>query len=45
MSMKNVDSNRADDGAIALTSTHSNLKLDRLTAYVFAATDLAAPVK
>lgn len=38
--MKNVEATRKDDGAIALSSHHSNLKLDKYTTYVFAASDL-----
>ena len=34
VAMKNVDSSVDDDGAIALASKHSNLKLDKLTTYV-----------
>lgn len=38
--MKDVESARNSDGAITLTSKHSNLKLDKQTIYVFAAYDL-----
>jgi len=38
--MKNVESTRNSDGAVALTSTHLNVKLDRFTTYVFAAGNL-----
>jgi hypothetical protein len=38
--MKNVDSATTSNGAIALVSARTNIKLDRLTAYVFAADDL-----
>ncbi len=38
--MKNVESTRNSDGAVALTSTHSNIKVDKLTTYVFAPGDL-----
>jgi len=42
--MKNIDSSSASDGVITLTSRHSNIKLDKSTTYVLAATDLR-PVK
>lgn len=32
--MKNVDATRQDDGAVTLTSAHSNIKLDKVTTYV-----------
>lgn len=35
--MKNIESSRTGDGAVALISSHSNIKVDRLTTYVFAA--------
>ena len=38
--MKNVEFATAGDGAIVLTSSHSNIKLDKLTAYVLAGNDL-----
>lgn len=38
--MKDVASNRGADGAIAITSTHQNIKLDKQTTYVLAAGDL-----
>src|SRR5208283_4939077 len=38
--MKNVESTRNGDGAVTLTSTHSNLKLDNATTYVLAADGL-----
>ena len=38
--MKNVESTRNGDGAVTLTSTHSNLKLDKATTYVLAADGL-----
>ena len=38
--MKSVESTRESDGAIALTSTHLNLKLDKTTTYVLASGDL-----
>jgi hypothetical protein len=42
--MKNVESASNGDGSVALTSAHSNIKLDKFTTYVFAAGDLL-PVK
>ena len=39
--MKNVNSTRNNnDGAVTLISTHSNIKIDKLTTYVLAASDL-----
>jgi hypothetical protein len=38
--MKNLESTRTDNGAVILTSTHTNIKLDKLTTYVLAAGDL-----
>lgn len=38
--MKDVESVRGEDGAITLTSSRRDLKLDKLTAYVLAAGDL-----
>jgi hypothetical protein len=38
--MKNVESTRNNDGAVAITCKRSNIKLDRLTLYVLAAGDL-----
>jgi hypothetical protein len=38
--MKNVNSTRNSDGAVTLISTHSNIKIDKLTTYVLAASDL-----
>jgi len=38
--MKNVESERASDGAVSLACKHSNIKLYRLTTYVLAAGDL-----
>lgn len=38
--MKNVESVHTDDGAVALVSKHGNIKLDKLTTYVFAGRDL-----
>jgi hypothetical protein len=40
--MKNVESERGQDGAIAIVCKHSNLKLDKLTVYVLAGNDLIA---
>jgi hypothetical protein len=37
--MKDVESTRTDEGAITLTSKHSNIKLDKATTYVFATAD------
>lgn len=42
VAMKDVDSTRDPDGAISLTSTHFNIKLDKTTTYVFATGDLTA---
>jgi len=39
--IKDVESTRARDGAVALTSKHSNIKLDKSTTYVFASGELA----
>jgi hypothetical protein len=38
--MKNVESTRDSDGAVALTSKRSNIKLDKLPTYVLAISDL-----
>lgn len=38
--MKDVESVRAGDGAIVITSTHSNIKIDKTTTYVLTAGDL-----
>jgi hypothetical protein len=38
--MKNVESASGSDGTVALTSMHSNIKLDKTTTYVLAAGDL-----
>ncbi len=38
--MKNVDSIRHSDGIVTLSSKRSNIKLDKLTTYVLATTDL-----
>lgn len=40
MLMKNVESQHNGDGSVSLTSVHSNIKLDKFTTYVFAASDL-----
>jgi hypothetical protein len=46
VAMKNVELERNSDGVVAIVSSHSNLKLDKLTMYVFATADaLSAPVK
>ncbi|HTR25102.1 MAG TPA: hypothetical protein VMI10_14070 [Terriglobales bacterium] len=45
VTMKDVESKRGDDGTVTLTSSKSNLKLDKSTTYVFANGDLGAPVK
>ncbi len=39
--MKNVEAARTADGAVTLSSSHSDIKLDRTTTYVLAAGDLA----
>ena len=41
--IRNVESKRDSDGTIALTSTHSNIKLDKLTTYVLATDELQPP--
>ena len=38
--MKNVESARSSDGAVTLTSTRSNIKLDKTTTYVLATSDV-----
>jgi hypothetical protein len=38
--MKDVDSIRNSDGTVTLTSSRSNLKIDKLTTYVLAKDDL-----
>ena len=40
--MKDIESVRGADGIIELTSTHSNIKLDKTTTYVLATGDLTA---
>jgi len=40
MRMQDVESKRADDGSISLTSKKNSLKLDKYTTYVFAAGNL-----
>lgn len=40
--MENIQSEHGDNGAIVLVSKHSNIKLDHVTAYVFASQDLTA---
>jgi len=39
--MKYIESTRAGDGGVTLTSEHSTIKLDRLTTYVLAPGDLS----
>jgi hypothetical protein len=39
--MKNVESSRNSEGAVTLTSKHSNIKLDKTTTYVLATGNLA----
>jgi hypothetical protein len=41
--MKNMESARNSDGAVTITSRHSNIKLDKLTTYVLATNDLLPP--
>lgn len=41
ITMSNVQSERAADGAVILVSKHSSIKLDHFTAYVFAGSDFA----
>ena len=41
--IKNVESNRNDDGSIILTSSRLNIKLDKLTTYVLAADEVQPP--
>jgi hypothetical protein len=41
--MKNVESERSSGGGITLVSNHSNLKLDKVTTYVFASGDVLPP--
>jgi hypothetical protein len=38
--MKNVMSGKHDDGTVVIASEHSDIKLDKLTTYVFAADEL-----
>lgn len=40
VAMKDVESTRGADGTIALTSTHSNISVDKTTTYVLATGDL-----
>jgi hypothetical protein len=40
--MKNVMSGKHDDCVVVIASTHSDIKLDKLTTYVFAADELRA---
>ena len=39
--MKDVESTRSSEGSVTLSSTRSNIKLDKTTTYVFAAGELA----
>jgi|SRR5579859_3350928 len=41
--MKDVEAKRESDGAITLSSQRSNIKLDKTTTYVLAASDLVPP--
>ena len=41
--MKNVESTRNSDGAVSLTAKSFNIKIDKLTTYVLAASDLLPP--
>ncbi len=41
--MKNVMSGKNDDGAVVIGSTRSDIKLDKLTTYMFAADELLPP--
>lgn len=43
--MKDTELVRADDGTLGLVSKHTSIKLDKLTTYVFAGSDLPAPKK
>jgi hypothetical protein len=45
VAMKNVESSVNSSGAVTIFSKHSNLKLDRVTTYVFANSDLLPPAK
>jgi hypothetical protein len=38
--MEDVESARGADGTVALVSKHTNIKLDKLTTYVLAGSDL-----
>ena len=38
--LKDIESERADDGGLVLVSRHGNIKLDKFTTYVFAAAGL-----
>ena len=40
--MKNVECLRAADGTVVITSRRSNIKIDKLTTYVLAASELLA---
>ena len=41
--MKGIETTRDSDGTVALTSTRSNIKLDKLTTYVLKTGDVALP--
>jgi hypothetical protein len=41
--MKDVESEKRDDGSLAIQSTRTNLKLDKSTTYVLATGDLSLP--
>jgi hypothetical protein len=38
--LKNIESSSQNDGAVTLTSTHMNIKLDKVTTYVLASAEL-----
>jgi hypothetical protein len=38
--MKDVEATKSSDGSIALISSHTNIKLDKLTTYVVASSDV-----
>ena len=42
VSMKNVRIEPVDDGGVALVSEHANIKLFKMTTYIFAADESAA---
>ncbi len=41
--LKHIESARRDDGVVTLSSSSQNIKIDRLTTYVFATSDLLPP--